>query len=544
MLPLYLRTEPLMKKIFSVLLVLLYQFSAAQYPLKSHPYSTQSEEGFSPCKDTFTIFKRKAAYDIGVILPSWLTVVDKNYVATLEGRVAYNGLDGTDGPHVSEEDLPFYHYSHDMDFEVIPDKNPDNRYTNYLPFLIYPKPNGNDTILKNSVGIEWETGLAMGNKKNPLSADNQEGRSGGFFSGGHELGDIIWNWPVTGDWVHVEGSLIWDRGHPPAQVEIHPPRFVAIKRALPERLIIGDSSVKFATRIDMFASGDGSALQNNRYNSPKFVRRVNMTSKDYDFTVKLDIPRPSANAHLRYQLSTHKGDNFSAYELIELNEDSGTVHITVPWKTKNANDLELYARSLLVYWDEGKGIAADLPVDIYKIKLTNLKFKYLDEILTKAEIRMFVNVGNDWIFLNEFFGKKDKILTTGLGRTYKHKWTLNNEFTIYVPRGKSFRVYMNGWEVDGIDGLMGTLLDPAAGCNRKTKRFFKNNIFSFWHMWLQGCLDDNYGETSKLHNYNNLGKIDRIVSSPQSGVNDDPCPGSKYPLKDRVFLYYTIEKVN
>jgi hypothetical protein len=63
-------------------------------------------------------------------------------------------------------------------------------------------------------------------------------------------------------------------------------------------------------------------------------------------------------------------------------------------------------------------------------------------------------------------------------------------------------------------------------------------------MWMKGCLDDNYGEISKLHNYNNLGKIDHIVSSPQSGINDDPCPGSKYPLKDRVFLYYTIQKMN
>jgi len=533
-----------MKKFLVALLVLFYQLSVAQYPLKSHPYSTQSEEGFSTCKDTFTLFKKKAAYDIGVILPSWLPVVDKNYVAIAEGRVAFNPLDGTDGPHVSEEDLPFYHYSHDMDFDLIPDRTADNRYTNYLPFLIYPKPNGNDTILKSSMHVEWESGLGMGNAKNPLSIDNEEGRSGGFYSAGHEIGDVIWNWPTSGDWVHVEGSLIWDRGHPPSETEIHPPRFVAIKRNLPERLIIGDSSVKYATRIDLFGSGDGSALANNRYNSPRFVRRVNMSSKDYDFTVKLEIPRPSANAHLRYQLTTHKGDNFSAYELIELNEDSGTVHITVPWKTKNANDLEIYARSVFVYWDEGKGIAGDLPVDIYKIKLTNLKFKYLDEVLTKAEIRMFINVGNDWIFLNDFFGKKGKILSKGLGKTYKHKWTLNNEFTVYVPRGKSFRVYMNGWEVDGVDGLMGTLLDPASECNRKTKHFFKNNIFSFWHMWLKGCLDDNYGETSKLHNYNNLGKIDHIVSSPQSGVNDDPCPGSKYPLKDRLALYYIIEKVN
>lgn len=525
-------------------MVLSYCFSAAQYPLKSHPYSTQSDQGFSPCKDTFTLFKRKAPYDIGVILPSWLPVVDKNFIAIVEGKVAFNPLDGTDGPHVSEEDLPFYHYSHDMDFDIIPDKTPDNRYSNFLPFLVYAKAGGGDTVLKSTMHIEWESALGMGNPKDPLSIDNDEGRSGGFFSAGHEMGDVIWNWPSAGDWAHVEGNYIWDRGHPPAETEVHPPRLVAIKRSLPERIIIGDSSVKYATRIDIFASGDGSALINNRYNSPKFVRRVNMSSKDYDFTVKIDLPRPSSNARLRYKLITHKGDNFSVYETIDMNEDSGTVHINIPWKTQNANDLEIYARSVFVYWDEGKGVAAGQPVDIYKVKLTNIKFRYLDETVTKAEIRMFINVGSDWIFVNDFFGKKGKILSKGLGKTYKHKWTLNNEFTVYVPRGKNFRVFMGGWEVDGIDGLMGTLLDPSSPCNRKTKHFFKNNIFSFWHMWMKGCLDDNWGETSKLHNYNNLGKIDHIVNSPQSGVNDDPCPGSKYPLKDRVFLYYTIEKMN
>ena len=535
---------PPMKKLFFALLIPVSQWAHAQYPLKSHPYSTQSEEGYSTCKDTISILKKKAYYDIGVILPSWLPVVDKNFVAIAEGKVAFNTMDGTDGPHVSEEDLPFYHYSHDMDFDLIPDKTADNRYTNFLPFLIYQKASGNDTVLTSNMHVEWECGLGMANKKDPLSVDNDEGRSGGFFSSGHETGDLIWNWPVSGDWVHVEGNYVWDRGHPPATTEIHPPRLIAVKRNLPERVIIGDSSVKFATRIDIFASGDGSALMNNRYNSPRFVKRVNMSNKDYDFTVKLDIPRPSPSAHLKYQLTNHKGDNFSAYEMVELNDDSGTVHITIPWKTKNANDLEIYARTVHVYWDEGKGIAGDIPVDIYKVKLNKIWFKKIDEVLTKAEIRMFANVGSDWIFVNDFFGKKGKVLSKGMGKTYKHHWTLNNEFTVYVPRGKSFRVYMNGWEVDGIDGLMGTLLDPSSPCNHKTKRFFKNNIFSFWHMWLKGCLDDNYGEISKLHNYNNLGKIDHIVSSPQSGINDDPCPGSKYPLKDRVFLYYTIEKIN
>lgn len=528
----------------TVLWLLVSLAAQAQYPLKNHPYSTQSEEGFSPCQDTFVLLKKHTLYDIGVILPSWLPVVNPNYVGIVEGKVVYNTVDGTDGPHISEEDLPFFHYSHDFDFEIIPDKTDDNRYANNTPYLVYKKDKGNDTVLRNIIGCEWECGLGMSNRINPLRADNDAGRSGGFYSAGHELGDLIWQWPTAGDWVHVEGSLVWDRGHPPAETEIHPVRFIAIRRALPDRLIIGDSSVKYATRIDIFGNGDGGALMNNRYDAPKFVKRVNMSNKDYDFTVKLDLPRPSPRAHLMYKLIVHKGDNFSAYEMITTNDDSGTVHILVPWKSKDANDLEVYARTIQVYWDEGSGVAGDVPVDIYKVKLTKLHFRYLDELMSKAEIRLFVNVGNDWIFLNEFHGKKGKILSKGLGETFKHNWTLNNEFTVYVPRGKPFRVYMNGWEADGIDYLFGALLDPGSPCNRKTKRFFKQKIFSFKNMFMKGCLDDSWGETSKLHTYDKLGNIDHFNNSPQSGINNDPCPFSKYPLKDRVFLSYTIEKLN
>ncbi|HWB64255.1 MAG TPA: hypothetical protein VG603_12140, partial [Chitinophagales bacterium] len=286
------------------------------------------------------------------------------------------------------------------------------------------------------------------------------------------------------------------------------------------------------------------ALQNNRYNAKPFVQRVNMSGKDYEFTTKIDLPRPSSKAHLKYILKVHKGDDFSSYEMITLNDDSGTVHVLIPWKTKNDNDIEIYARTLFVYWDEGSGIAADEPVDIYKVTLNSIHFKHIDEVLTKAEVRLFANVGSNWVFLNDFLGKHGKILSKGLGHTFHHKWTLNNQFTIYVPRGKSFRVYMNGWEADGIDDLFGRLLDPGSPCNRKTRRVFKTSIFSLRHMLLEGCLDDNYGETSKLHSYATLGKVDHFNNTPQSGINDDPCPFSKYPLKGRVFLSYTIEKVN
>ena len=206
--------------------------------------------------------------------------------------------------------------------------------------------------------------------------------------------------------------------------------------------------------------------------------------------------------------------------------------------------METYARTIYIYWDEGKGTNDKTPIDIYRVKLTNLKFRYVNDKLSKAEIRLFANVGSDWIFVNDFYPKKGRILTKGLGKTRKHKWDMNNEFVVYVPRGKSFRVYMSGWENDGVDLLFGNLLDPSSPCNRKTKRFFKNSIFSFKNMLLKGCMDDEFGEISNLHSYDKLGRTDHFTNSPHSGENDDPCPFSKYPLKDRYFLSYTIEKLN
>ncbi len=532
------------KKILLLLFVFTGAYSIAQTPLGSHPYCTQSEEGFFPCQDTFSILKIHQFYDIGLMLPSWLPIVDRNYVAVLEGKVSYRLTDGAGGPHIAHEDLPFYHYSHDMNFDVIPDKTDDNRFYHLLPYLVYHNKEGNDTMLHSTVHCEWETGLGMSNRVNPMRDDNDAGRSGGFFSAGHELGDVIWNWPTTGDWVHVEGHYVWDRGHPPSHAEIHPPRIVAIKRSLPEQIVIGDSSLKFATRVDIFASGDGGALVNNRFNSPPYVKRVNMSSKDYEFIVTTDLPRPSPNAELKYTIIRQKPDNFSQYELIETNSDSGFMQVTIPWKTKNANDLEIYARTVFLYWDEGKGLSNEVPVDAYKVKLTNLKFRYLNDKLSKAEVRLFANVGSHWIFLNDFHGKKGKILTKGMGKTYKKKWTLDNEFLLFVPRGKSFRVYIGGWEVDGIDLLAGTLIDPNSPCSRKTKKFIRDKAFSIRNMLLKGCMDDEYGDISNLHSYDKLGRIDHFTNSPHEGKNEDPCPGGKFELKDRYFLSYTVEKVN
>src|SRR5262249_48614405 len=151
------------------------------------------------------------------------------------------------------------------------------------------------------------------NDGNICSGANRRGNSAGFFSAGHRRGEVIWNWPTVGDRVHVEGLWIWDRGHPPASTEIHPPRLVAIQRKLPtttRRDPIEPGPTLLATRADIFAGGDGGALLNNRSGVPGFVKHIPMSDRDYSFTLYHSLPRPSANARLRWNIQKQPGDTF------------------------------------------------------------------------------------------------------------------------------------------------------------------------------------------------------------------------------------------
>lgn len=90
---------------------------------------------------------------------------------------------------------------------------------------------------------------------------------------------------------------------------------------------------------------------------------------------------------------------------------------------------------------------------------------------------------------------------------------------------------MTGWEVDGVYILFGKPLESELPCDRKKKYIFREGSFSL-PMFLRCCLDDNFGEISKMHSYEQLRKTDHFTNSPQSGINEDPCPGGKHPLKD------------
>ena len=513
---------------------------SAQYPT-AHHYSTEADLGHGSCTDTLRVFKYRRSYEIGIILPSWQSVISDDYVAVAEGTVASNPIDGTSCTHVSHEELPFYHYTHDMCVDIIPDATPDGRYTDLLPYLVSKRSDGSiDTSIQAALGIEWECGIAAGNRRNPCYKLNNEGKSCGGCSQGHERMDMIWNWPTVGDWLHVEGLYVWDRGHPPANAEIHPARLMAIRRSLPARIKAIDGSDKYATRMDIYANGDGGAMNNVRKDAKPYVRHTKMSSKDYQYSYRVNLSRPSTSAALQVIVERQKGDTYPSEEKVTIGAD-GLVTVAIAWQSEHVDDSAVYARTINAYWNEGIGTADT--IDEYKVDLNKLYLKKLSEFGDKAEIRLFANVGNQWVFINDFLAKKGKVMSRGLGETFRKRWTLPNEFTVYLPRSRAFRVYMTGWEADGVDYLMGELMDPASPCNRKTKFFLYTRFFSIRNMLLTGCEDDEMAEMGELYHYPMCLMPSTITISPKGGMSTDPCPFSKYPLKDRYFLTYTISQM-
>ncbi len=483
-----------------------------------------------------------------MLLPAWLPVENYDHIAVLEGTVIPQPNSKHIDTHVSPSDFPYHHYTHDLTFNVKPDITPDNRYTNLLALQVTRSEERgvvkSDTILKEYVHVEWETGLAANNEGNVCAELNKQGKSCGFYSSGHERKDVIWNWPTLGDWVHVEGLWLWDRGHPPARTEIHPARLIAVRRNIPVFMKLKARKWGYATRIDVFASGDGGAMNNNRTDVPEFVHKVKMSNKDYKFRVKQILPRPSSNSKLMYRIDTRKGDTYSgtvaivSYPVGDINPNDAFVEISIPWK--NLPDTEVFARTIYVYWDEGDGLASTVVMNKYKVTIESMRFKHRKEFISKAEYRIFLEVGGDWLFLNDFADSED-ILDDGIGKTWKRKIKINQEFTVYLPAGKQFRVHLGGWEADGVNDIFGRLMDQYSPCNAETRKWMMDNLDVISPLKLKGCLDDHIGEVHAMHSATDIGDGQSYSVKSDGLKHKEICPFESGKQKNRFVLKYTIE---
>lgn len=505
-------------------------------------FSAEANLGCYPCLDTLNFLGYKHVADLRPMLPAWRPVVSHDTCVVLEGLVL--PIDGHDGPgwipHVSWQDLPLYHYTHDVGFNVWPDRGYRNLMSRYVTTTqVEDGKEVLDTVIRKFVHCEWETGLAASNKGNPASGFNRVGNSFGMASKGHQRYDVIWNWPTIDDWVHLEGLWVWDRGHPPARTEIHPIRFMAIRRNLPE-YVSTDNGNFAGTRVDVFANGDGSPFYNN-WDTAAYVHPVRMSAKDYTFVVRNTLKQPDGAA-LKYTIKTRKGHSFEVDAQIKVFANSDSLRITIPWKGLNQPDTAVFAQTIYLYWEAEQGTVEEMTE--YTLTLNRFKLRRMSEVwfLDPAEIRIFFNVGSDYIFFNEFASRKKDILRRGLGKTIKRHWKINQSFNLLVPQNRKFRVYAGGWEADGTDKVYGHIIDQFSPCEKEMKDWINDEMLDAWPVGLAGCEDDNLGESFQYHSPLNLPSDTTIQIKGHGKPYKENCPfGSRVPI-DFHRLQYTIER--
>lgn len=505
------------------------------FPATRH-LSTESEIGHSPCVIAvkFAGFG-VASQDVDLLFPSWAPVDPNLDPAVLEGTVVDTCDDGA-GSRISWEDFPSNHYTHDFNFNVDPDKTPDNRYTNMLGTQV--DASGTSSV-QDTIEVEWETGLGADNSGNPLTPLCTKGDSGGFYSAGHTRGTEFWNWPNSGDHVHIEGMWIWDRAHPPAHTEIHPPRLIAIQRHLPELVTPVDHQM-LATRVDVFASGDDNAFHNNRKDAASFVAPVRMSSRDYTFLAHNTLPRPSANAVLRAFVVAHNGDTFPANTAIQMNAggDPSAVQITIPWKSVQAPDDAIFARTIYLYWDEGLGVPSSYRPGYLRVTLNNVLVNNSMD-LGRGQYRLFAAVGSQWIFVNELQNVANP-LTQGLGDVASGSTvTIAHTFTVVVPPNDTYRVYSGGWEADGIDGVMGELINPFMPCGPERETELDSKVFTLG-VFAAGSRDDPIGEVNAFYGASHEFGVGNHVDRSSGAVSSDVWGPLDANPTDAYRLNYTV----
>jgi hypothetical protein len=268
-----------------------------------------------------------------------------------------------------------------------------------------------------------------------------------------------------------------------------------------------------------------------------------MSNKDYQFKVKHTLPRPAPNSVLEYLLIDQKGNSYDAKIRVEPDKDSyHYVNIVLPWKSANLADTTLLAKTLYLYWNEGIGIPEDYRINTFHINLNKIKIRRLSEVffLTPAELRMFAEVGGQYVFLNEHVTNKKEILRAGFGKTIKRNWKINKSFIIYVPEDRKFRVYVGGWEADGVDKVMGRIVDQDSDCTSPLKKQINNLMLDPTPVGYGGCEDDNMGESINYHQGNSITEPTLFEAIGDGKSYKENCPlGERTPI-DFYRLEYSI----
>jgi hypothetical protein len=549
------------------------------------------------------------------MLPEWIPVDRHGRLDTLNGKV-----DGfwdpnnmkSEWPHIAFEDLPVTHLTHDFAFQVKPDPGSErllgyqvqrtwqdpcsNERSEYRDWTVSPpgtplQPglverlmspdcefvrvfHGDQVSRQADIEVEWESGIGANDDGNPCTAANEIGNSCGFYTDGHKRRQPIWNFPTIDDHVTVIGNWIWDRGHPPAKTEIHPPRLVVVERKLP---VVEPAHALLATRADVLANGDGGALirSSNDPSLPGFITTAHMGEFDYGFDVAQQLPRP-AGATLRYTIVRRPGDTFTApipparFKIIRGRPDSPGglpgYHFTIPWRSAGVADERIFARSVYLWWAKKPGVPQHYHYRVYRVTLDRLLVYSTQDGLTDGEYRVLADVAGNYLFLNEVV-RDPHILSDGIGDTggavsrtatgelVPTTWNIvdrrrpespHYSFDVIVPENDGrFRVHAGGWEADGVNDAFGHLVNMNQTLDVESLHEQLGSTL-FRAQSLEGCQDDPIGEVNEIEPNGPIpgGKPmhRHPLSKGQASVSEPVCGDSSENGNYR--LEYTIEFIH
>jgi hypothetical protein len=162
-----------------------------------------------------------------------------------------------------------------------------------------------------------------------------------------------------------------------------------------------------------------------------------------------------------------------------------------------------------------------------------------------GEYRLFAHVGSEWFFLNEI-PRVSNILDGGVGDLASgESFAINKRFLVTLPPGSgTFRVHTDGWEADGIDTVMGRLIDQNHACDSALKSALNNIMFSY-SVGYHGCRDDPVGIVNRIYSTTTANAATgQVTRAPSQGsiFTEDPC-GNTNPNNDYV-LQYRIDKID
>ena len=359
---------------------------------------------------------------INVTEPSWVPAIRRDHrKKVMEGMVMES--------HVTHEDFPFNHDSHDMCFFIAPDP----------PYVgMMSDANGTSSGVR-SLEAEWET------KHFPVSF-----------------------WPAKGDRAWVIGRHVFDCGPPPYRTEIHPPVGAAFTQIEPF-IFPGTSDPVMASKTKIYFGNQGGYYV-DRVGGTDYIINVPMpTSPGPGSTPILRVTRrPSGRLpepiltvkpvgtrqmlEIKIPLSTvaDPTPRWDLYEWIPRNRAGLAQRPPRPVPMDRPTNVFQYSAEVAAAWTAGPAARIGTPgVRFMRVTFNNVKVHDASEgaVSGNGEWNMQFRANREWIQFPE--------RSVDDGDTIQ----INQIADMFITDGGKVEIQANGWEDDN-DGSFRVGMPP------------------------------------------------------------------------------------